>query len=75
MKNYWKRFSFYDKGLAVFFVINLFFDVINKKILYSAIPSEIVSYLFWLSLGLFLGFRLCKHEYSNVIKKHEEERK
>ena len=29
MKNYWKRFSLYDKGLAAFFIINLFLDVIN----------------------------------------------
>jgi len=68
MRNYWKRFSFYDKGLVVFFMINLFLDVINKKILYSTIPSEIVGYLFWLSLGLFLGFKLCKYEYSRTLK-------
>jgi len=73
MKNYWKRFTLFDKGLAVFFMINLFLDVINKRVLNSAIPSEIVGYLFWLSLGLFLGFKLCKYEYSRTLKKHSED--
>lgn len=75
MKNYWKRFSYFDKGLTVFFMINLFLDILNKNLLNSAIPSEIVGYLFWLSLGLFLGFKLCKYEYSHTLRKHSEEQK
>jgi hypothetical protein len=75
IKNYWKRFNIYQQCLAVFFIVALFLDVINKKLLGSTIPTEIVSYLFWLSLGLYLGFRLCKYEYSNAIKKHEEQQK
>jgi hypothetical protein len=73
MKNYWKRFSYFDKGLTVFFMINLFLDILNKKTLNSEIPSEIVGYLFWLSLGLFLGFKLCKYEYNQTLRKHLEE--
>ncbi len=67
-KNSWKRFSFYDKLLALFLMINIFLDVINTELLNSAIPSEIVGYLFWLSLGLYLGFSLCKYEYSRTLK-------
>lgn len=74
-KGYWTRFNNYEKSLAAFFMLNIFLDVVNKKLLGSAIPAEIVSYIFWLSLGLYLGFRLCKYEYSNAIKKHEEQRK
>lgn len=73
MRNYWKRFSYFDKGLTVFFMINLFLDILNKSVLNSVIPSEIVGYLFWLSLGLFGGFKLCKYEYSRSLKKHSEE--
>jgi len=69
MKNNWKRFSYFEKGIAIFFMINLALDAINKKILNSAIPIEIIGYLFWLSLGLFLGFALCKNEYSRTLKK------
>ena len=70
---YWTRFNNYEKCLAAFFMLNIFLDVINKKLLGSAIPKEIISYLFWLSLGLYLGFRLCKYEYNNVIKKHDKQ--
>lgn len=73
MKNYWKRFSYFDMGLTLFFMINLFLDILNKNLLNSAIPSEIVGYLFWLSLGLFLGFKLCKYEYSQTLRKQSEE--
>ena len=70
-KVHWTRFSIYEKSLAAFFMINIFLDVINEKFLDLAIPTEVVSYLYWLSLGLYLGFRFCKYEYSNAIKKCE----
>lgn len=70
-KNYWKRFSFYEKGINIFFMINIVLDTINEKLLYSAIPVEIIGYLFWLSLGLFLGFKLCKYEFIRVQKEKE----
>ncbi len=67
MKNYWKRLSYFNKGITLFFMINLFLDIFNKKILNSVIPVEIVGYLFWFSLGLFSGFKLCKYEYSQLL--------
>lgn len=73
--NHWKRFNTFQQCLSLFFVINLFLDVINNKILNSAIPSEIVDYMFWLSLGLFLGFMLCKYEYRQSLRKHSDEQK
>lgn len=71
-KTKWKMFSIYDKLIASFFILNLFLDVINEKILDSFIPNEIVGYLFWLSLGLFLGFQLCKFEYKKSLKSIEK---
>ena len=68
MKNYWRRFSNIEKGLVIFFGIGLFIDTINKEFLNSAIPKEIVGYIFWLSIGLYLGFRLCRYEYKRVWK-------
>lgn len=63
----WKRFSYFDKGLAALFIINIFLNVFNDKILKSLIPLEIISYSFWLSLGLYLGFQLCKYEYKRAM--------
>ena len=73
IKNYWKRFSNYEKTITGFFMINIVFDIINKKLLESRVPTEIVGYMFWLSLGLFLGFRLCKYEYIRVWNKMKSE--
>lgn len=72
-RNYWKQFNIYEKGLALFFMINIVFDFINKKLLNSVVPKEIVGFMFWLSLGLYLGFQLCKYEYKRVLKKQWEE--
>jgi hypothetical protein len=73
IKNYWKRFNIFQQLLAVFFIIGLFLDSINIKVFNSAIPSEIVDYFFWLSLGLFLGFRICKYEYNQALRKQSRE--
>lgn len=75
IKDNWKRFNFYEKFFAAFFIINLFLDVLNRKLLNSSIPSEIVGYLFWLSLGLYLGFQLCKYEYKRVWNKMQAQQK
>lgn len=57
----WLSISLFNKILAAFFMLNIVLDIINEKILASSIPVEIVGYLFWLSLGLYLGFELCKY--------------
>lgn len=75
MKNYWKRFSSFERAIQVFFMINLVLDIVNKNFLKSAIPIEIIGYLFWLSLGLYLGFKLCKNEYNRTLRKISENHK
>ena len=67
MNKSWKRFRYFENGLAVFFMINLFLDIFNEKVLNLEIPHEIIVYLFWLSFGLYMGFRLCKHEFNRII--------
>jgi hypothetical protein len=74
-KNYWARFTCYQKIIDVFFMLNIILDVINNELLNSVIPFKVLCSLFWLSLGLFLGFKLCKKEYSNAIKKNNEQQK
>jgi len=69
INNYWKRFNIYEKSLAAFFIINILLKIINDKLLNFIIPEQIISYLFWLSLGLYLGFKLCKYESKRVYKK------
>ncbi len=61
-----KRFVKYKRATRVFLCIGFFADFINKKLLHSMVPNEIPSYIFWLSLGLYLGFLLCEHEYQHA---------
>lgn len=72
-KDAWQRFYNYEKGLVAFFSVNLVFISVNEKV--KLIPFEISGYFFWLSIGLYLGFRLAKWEVVRVQKKQDEEGK
>ncbi len=69
-KKNWKIFSYYESGITLFFCINIIIDIINERILDKVISKEILTYSFWLSLGLFLGFRLCKYEVRRILTKN-----
>jgi hypothetical protein len=71
----WKRFDLYQKALNLLFIINLVFAIIEKKLSKPMIPPEVIGYSFWLSLGLYLGFNLCKYEFSRVFKKNSGQSK
>ena len=73
MNKYWKRFSFYEGLIAISFIIAIFFYIINKDFLTYILPKDISAYFFWLTLGLLLGFRLCKYEYTRIWKKMKAE--
>jgi hypothetical protein len=75
MKSHWKRFNYISGGLGGFACLNLFLDVINKKLFNSRIPGDMVSNLFWLSMGLYLGFLWCQREYGRGLKKQQEDQK
>ncbi len=75
MKNQWEQFSNLEKAISIFLIINIFLDLLNKYLFRSIIPNDIITYSFWLSLGLFLGFKLCKFYFSKAIKKNTTEPK
>ncbi len=64
-----KRFRIYEGTIAIFFFINMIFYIINMNYLNYWFPKDIAGYIFWLSLGLYLGFQLCKYEVNRVMKK------
>ncbi len=68
-----KRFKISEKIIVIIFVISLYFYIFNKDFLYSFFSEKISGYFFWLSLGLFLGFQLCKYELIRVLKKDSED--
>lgn len=64
----WKRFNFYEGVIALFFLFNLLLTILNKEYGYF-IPKHITDYSFWLSLGFYLGFQLCKFEMKRQLQK------
>ncbi len=62
-----ERFNLYENIIAVLFMIGIVLDVINKKVLKNLIPEEIVGYFFWFTLGLFLGYKICKQGMKTKI--------
>lgn len=68
----WKRFNVYEGIIAINFLCNLFFYAFNEAVLKYAFPRDIAGYMFWISLGLYLGFQLCKYEMRRVWKKQTE---
>lgn len=62
-----ERFNLYENIIAVLFMIGIVLDVINKKLLKNLIPEEIVGYFFWFTLGLFLGYKICKQGMKTKI--------
>lgn len=48
-------------------MLGVVLDVINEKLLDSYLPSEFVGYFFWFSLGLFLGYKICKQGMKTKI--------
>ena len=67
----WKRFRLLGKILATFLGLNIIFIVINRQFKLN-FPLDIQSSLFFISLGLYLGFELCKNEYTRALKKQRD---
>ena len=72
----WKRLKIYEGIVVINFIINIVFYILNKDFLNHIIPVDIAGYMFWISLGMYLGFQWCKYEFIRVLKlKAELEKK
>lgn len=67
----WKRFIIYERIVSYNFLLNIGFYIANKELLNNIVPNEIEVALFFLSLGIYLGFQLCKFESNRVWKINE----
>lgn len=64
----WKRFNIYEGVIVINFILNIIFYNLNEDYL-QIIPKDIASYIFWLSMGLCIGFEICKYEVKRTLKK------
>lgn len=70
-KNRWKTFILYETILLILSILSIVFTYLNTK-LKIGIPPAILGYAFFLSVGLYLGFLLCKNEYKRALKKNND---
>lgn len=68
VSNQWTRFVFVERTLLVFFLGSIAFRIINTELLHSYFSETTQSRAFWLSLGLYAGFNICKYEYHRALK-------
>lgn len=57
-----KKIEFYDAILTAVFIFGLVSDILNTFLFNNYIPSKIIEYFFWFSLGAYFGFNLLKWE-------------
>lgn len=69
--NSWKRFQLIEILITVSFIINLLFGIVNSIFLKLAVPNELQLFSFAITLGLYLGFAVCKREYYNAKNKEK----
>jgi hypothetical protein len=70
-----KRIFIIHRVALVFFLSSLGLSVVNEALWKSKIPSDIVGYLVFASLGFYLGFHICLDEVKRMQKKGNEDRK
>jgi len=64
-----KRIKKVENILGIIFLISILVCSFGR-IFFS---GEYINYFFWLALGLYLGFHLCKYEINRIWKKEQEE--
>lgn len=66
------RIHILENSLVLLLIVDVIIYFFNKEILNLAISIKLLDYLFWFSLGLYLGFKLCKYEVIKVWKEHNK---
>lgn len=51
-----------------FLIFNLFFYMFNEDH-FHIIPYNISGYMFWLSIGIYIGFEIAKFEMKRILEK------
>ena len=64
-----KRLNLYSNISIYFFALSAAFYIFNEAVLKYAVPLEIVEYLIFFSLEIFIGTQCCV----NVIRRSKEE--
>ena len=66
----WKRFSIIERLLAGYFVVNFLLVLLGQEFSLDSLYERILAFSFFLSLGLWVGFILCKYELKKVASRN-----
>lgn len=69
MNSILKEVNIVEIVLGVYLFANVIFYPINGDELDYLVPEEIVIYSYWLSVGLFVGFKVCRYQMTRILKK------
>jgi len=64
-----KNLNIYEIIIWIYLLLNIFFYPINKDELNYLVSKEVSIYSYWLSVGLIIGFKLCRYELMKILKK------
>ena len=68
----WKRYAKIEKLFQTLLIISILFPIIIKLFFKFNMPIKIQGFIFFLSLGLFLGFKISEIEYEKALRKENE---
>ncbi|GEM_PF-4188322 len=69
MNNKWSKFIIINRIINWYFNLSLLFYFFNRATDFKYFPNDLTTYNFVLSIGIILGFTICK----KIIKKALEE--
>lgn len=64
-----KEVNILEIVLGVYLFVNIIFYPINRDKLDYLVSEEVSIYSYWLSIGLFVGFKTCRHQMTRILKK------
>lgn len=63
-----KRILLIKRIVNIIFVINMILSPLNRKILNGYLNEDLVSYMFWFAIGLYIGFQWYHYEINKIMK-------
>jgi len=69
----WKRYVRIEKIFQLLLIISILTPILTQFFFKFKIPIKIQGDIFFLSLGLFVGFEISKNEYTRALRKKNED--
>ncbi len=61
------RLVTFEKVIQIFLLANIIIPIVFEILFKIVIPLKFQGYSFFLSMGLFIGFKICKNEFIRTL--------